>query len=320
MWQALWAASAESDGGSGRAQPEPSAKVILIGDSFVGKSSLLSRFTDGAYDPNFIATVGVDFRRKRFDFSELQWRHWATSLQTIQTAVVISGRESTGTSCDHKPECKDENVAPSEGAATPSAKMKMNDVVINVQFYDTAGQERFQSMTSSYYRSATGVMLVYDVTSMESLLSIPRWAADIDRYCHADGTNISRVLIGNKCDELGRVVSEEDGRKMADRINALFVEVSAKTGMNVDDAFAIIARDLLELAIEANGEEKGQAAAVNKPAADARNARSEGNASEVTNATHDDDVSQSARKSRGGMGSFSFPWKMAFVTDCWLGF
>ncbi|CAF5220170.1 unnamed protein product, partial [Rotaria magnacalcarata] len=64
---------------------------------------------------------------------------------------------------------------------------------------DTAGQERFRVITTSYYRDAAGVLIVYDVTNGESFSRIRRWVDEINKYCD---DNIAKVLVGNKDDSL----------------------------------------------------------------------------------------------------------------------
>ena len=86
-------------------------KVLLIGNSGVGKSSLLLRFTDGEFTDNFMPTIGVDFKVK------------TVTLDSKQTKL---------------------------------------------QIWDTAGQDRFSTITSSYFKGAHGVLVTYDITDRES--------------------------------------------------------------------------------------------------------------------------------------------------------
>ncbi|RNF02731.1 Rab family, other [Trypanosoma rangeli] len=106
---------------------------------------------------------------------------------------------------------------------------------VKLQIWDTAGQESFRSITRSYYRGACGALLVYDVTRRETFTHLQTWLED----ARANANNaIVIMLIGNKCDlEAKRQVSREEGESFARRNNLVFMETSAKTAQNVDDAF-----------------------------------------------------------------------------------
>merc|ERR1712205_299380 len=115
-------------------------KLLLIGDSGVGKSCLLLRFADDTYTESYISTIGVDFK-----------------IRTIE----LDGK------------------------------------TIKLQIRDTAGQERFRTITSSYYRGAHGIIVVFDVTDQESFNNVKQWLQEIDRYACA---NVKKLLVNNKCD------------------------------------------------------------------------------------------------------------------------
>lgn len=108
------------------------------------------------------------------------------------------------------------------------------------QIWDTAGQERFRTITTSYFRGAQGILLVYDVTDRQSFENINKWVSQIADY---GDKHVNKILIGNKCDmEKERVVSEEEGRRLAKTHDMPFYETSAKANMNVSPAFEEIAR------------------------------------------------------------------------------
>lgn len=102
---------------------------------------------------------------------------------------------------------------------------------VKLQIWDTAGQENFRSISRSYFRSAAGALLVYDVTCMISFQSLETWVQEV-RY-NANET-ITMVLVGNKCDmEDKRVISQEKGRAFAKEHGMLFIETSAISSSNV---------------------------------------------------------------------------------------
>ncbi|XP_071516451.1 uncharacterized protein [Panulirus ornatus] len=113
---------------------------------------------------------------------------------------------------------------------------------VKLQIWDTAGQERFRSVTHAYYRDAHALLLLYDVMNKNSYDNTRAWLAEVHEYAQDD---VVIMLIGNKCDVNGeRVVRREDGERLAREYNVVFMETSAKTGLNVDLAFMAIAREL----------------------------------------------------------------------------
>jgi len=126
--------------------------------------------------------------------------------------------------------------------------------IVKLQCWDTAGTESFRSNTRSYYRGAAGCLLVYDVTSRTSFTNARSWLADV--RAHAD-PHLTCILVGNKVDlcEEGsegnsshkrREVPTEEAERWAKEEGLLFVEASAKSGRNVDSAFEVASRDILD--------------------------------------------------------------------------
>lgn len=108
---------------------------------------------------------------------------------------------------------------------------------VKLTIWDTAGQERFRTLTSSYYRGAQGVILVYDVSSRESYENLKKtWIKELQTYANLD--KLVLMVVGNKIDkERQREVSEDEGQTLAQDLNALFMEASAKTRAGVQAAF-----------------------------------------------------------------------------------
>mmetsp|Transcript_26967 Transcript_26967/g.57347 ORF Transcript_26967/g.57347 Transcript_26967/m.57347 type:complete len:215 (-) Transcript_26967:355-999(-) len=172
-------------------------KLVLIGDSGVGKSCLLLRFADDAFTESYISTIGVDFR-----------------FRTV----------------------------------------KMDKKTVKLQIWDTAGQERFRTITSAYYRGADGIIMVYDTTSSDSFDHVNDWLKEVNRYA-SEGT--CKLLVGNKCDRTSdRAVTAERAKEFADDLGVAFLETSAKTAKNVEEAFLTMAGELIkqrEAKLAANG-------------------------------------------------------------------
>lgn len=121
-------------------------------------------------------------------------------------------------------------------------KFKMLDVEgkrVKLQIWDTAGQERFRNITISYFRNASGIIMVYDVGERKSFDNITTWARNVADK--SGESNVQQVLVANKCDLPDPEVSEEEGRALAEKLGMKFFLVSAKANLNIPGAFEHIA-------------------------------------------------------------------------------
>ena len=164
-------------------------KIIIVGDSGVGKTNLLERFVKDKFTGNMVNTVGVDFIGK-----------------TVQ----------------------------------------IQDKIVKLQFWDTAGQEKYRSISSAYYKSADGVIIVYDTTNRESYQNIDIWLEEIQKYSKE---GLIHLLIGNKTDLAEqREVTTEEAIDFSDGRGLFLMEVSAKT--NDDDcvgkAFGVLLKEIFD--------------------------------------------------------------------------
>ncbi|KAL3428933.1 hypothetical protein BDV09DRAFT_201110 [Aspergillus tetrazonus] len=210
-------------------------KLLLIGDSGVGKSCLLLRFADDTYTESYISTIGVDFKTR-----------------TIER----------------------------------------NGKTVKLQIWDTAGHERFRTITSSYYRGAHGICVVYDVTDMDSFINVKQWLQEIDRYA-AEGVN--KLLVGNKSDlEDKKVVEYTVAKEFADSLGIPFLETSAKNASNVEQVFLTMARQI---------KERMGTATVNKPTAQV--GQGQGDQSGSTAPQHQQSSYKPPGKSAGVTASFT---------------
>ena len=122
----------------------------------------------------------------------------------------------------------------------------MDGKAVQLQVWDTAGQERFRALTTSYYRGAHGVILVYDTTDQASFDHLASWIKDVDLY---SGEEVTKLLIGNKDDVKGaKVVDPEQAREFAAEHNMLFMEASAMRATNVSAAFRLLVAEVMHQA------------------------------------------------------------------------
>jgi len=130
------------------------------------------------------------------------------------------------------------------GVEFGSRSITVNNKQIKLQIWDTAGQEKFRSITRAYYRGAVCAMICYDITRRDSFESLTSWLSDCRKFSSGD---VTIVLIGNKIDlDSNRQVSTQEAKEFAEKNNLLFFETSAKTGHNVDLAFEKSAELVLE--------------------------------------------------------------------------
>ena len=173
-------------------------KIVLIGDTSVGKSCLLTRFADDQFTDNYVTTIGVDFRFK--------------------TMIVM-------------------------------------DKIIKVQVWDTAGEERYRSITNAYYRGAEGILIVFDLTNEESFKSIQNWINEVTVFT---GKDVIIICLGNKSD-LKSEISKNTIDEFKKKTNLEIFNVSAKTGEGVEEAF----KHIIELLIKKNTDKKEENNAIN---------------------------------------------------------
>lgn len=163
-------------------------KLLMLGDSGVGKSCLVIRYVGEAKGKiQSMPTIGIDFKVKR---------------------ILLAGRR------------------------------------LKLQVFDTAGQERYRTITASYYRGSNGILLVYDISARESFEAIQNWLRQIE--LHADA-NVAKVLVGNKSDlDSLREVTYSEGSDLAHDYGMKFFETSAQEDVRVDEAFETLAVEALQ--------------------------------------------------------------------------
>jgi len=158
---------------------DKSIKVILLGDSSVGKSSIIERLKSDSFNSNQSATISLEHHN-----------------------LII----------------------------------KINSSIVRMQIWDTAGQEKFDAIASTYYKSADVVIFVYSINMRDSFDRVSQWANQVDENSSIDEQQI-RILIGNKTDlNDERVVSTEEGKDLSKKIGCVhFVEISCLDKTNEEN-------------------------------------------------------------------------------------
>ena len=164
-------------------------KVITLGNSSVGKTSFLMKYTDNSFTLTYTATLGIDFKQKKIKLKD--------------------GRD------------------------------------VRLRIFDTAGQERYKSVSASFIKKADGVILIYDIGDLESFEAVDNWIKSI-REIGKD--NLPIILVGNKCDlsDDKRQVSLKEGQDKANEYNIPFYETSCKEGINIKEVFEKLVDDIME--------------------------------------------------------------------------
>jgi small GTP-binding protein len=179
-------------------QYDLSFKVIVIGDSGVGKSCLTNKATNNIFEENYNATVGFEFF---------------------------------------------------------TLNLKMFNKIIKLQIWDTCGQELYRSLITNFYRNSSLAIIVYAINSEPSFESIDMWLKELRTHSNPDA---KVFLIGNKIDlEKERKITKEKGEKFKELNNLdLFMEASAKSGINAQNIFVQAAKLLYQDYLKYQGDEQ----------------------------------------------------------------
>ena len=145
-----------------------------------------------------------------------------------------------------------ENVMSSIGVDFKTKQLEIDEQYIKLQIWDTAGHEKFRTITTSYYKSAQAIIILYDITEQSSFEHIKYWLIEIEKFAKQ---GVLKILVGNKKDlEEKRQVSKEDVESFAQQNGIKYIEVSAKNNINIEELFLHIVKTLMERHLNAINE------------------------------------------------------------------
>ena len=163
-------------------------KILILGDSSVGKTCFLMRYADNIFQETHMSTIGIDYKLKNIYLKD--------------------------------------------------------DKLVKLQIWDTAGQDRFHSITKTYYKGANGIILIYSVIDRKTFENVQNWLNSIKNEV---SDKVVIFLVGNKIDAADlRQVTYEQGEEMAESYKLPFFECSAKTAENIEETFNELVKKILE--------------------------------------------------------------------------
>ena len=164
-------------------------KFLLLGEDSIGKSSIIERYINNSFKDSYLATIGMDIRKKR---------------------------------------------------------LEINSYDIDIIIYDTAGQERFRSLTKMFYKGSDGILLGFDLTNKKTFDQLGYWINQIEANKSTDYP-LSIVLFGNKYDRKEVIeIKEDDIQSMKKKYNIEYFSTSAKDGINVQNAFEYLVKKTIK--------------------------------------------------------------------------
>jgi Ras-related protein Rab-7A len=207
---------------------ENSIKIVVVGETGVGKTAIIQRFTDSNFTEDFKATVGADFSS-----------HWVDvpveCAHSLTRASMFEGGSGRGFR---------DSLAALERPASGGKTRR-----VQLQIWDTAGQERYRSLSLSYFKGCEAAMVVFDVCSADSYSKLSHWLDEVLRGTGRQSLDGFPVfIVGNKIDHpVGQhAISTEEATQVMMQRGLPYMTCSAKTGQHVDSIFRALALQALD--------------------------------------------------------------------------
>jgi len=144
------------------------------------------------------------------------------------------------------------------GIERESKLVKIGKEIYKITLWDSAGQERFKSLPRKYYQNADGIFILFDVCKEETFNNVSNWINDVKQNTsrafggkegNESSSEIPLFLLGNKIDSLERIISREQGEKLASSLGMKYFEISCKTNINIPE---VMSRMIMESYMKAN--------------------------------------------------------------------
>jgi len=162
-------------------------------------------------------------------------------MSAVDLKLVLLGHKNVGKTSIFNRYVYDEfgNTSMTIGAYFGMKQCKVGDKNCNLAIWDTAGEEKFDSLTNFYCRNATAALVCYDITNYETFANLQRW---VDKIQLEAEKNCSMILVGNKLDLVeanpsARRVPLDEAKRYGASVNAMVVEASAKSGDSIAHTF-----------------------------------------------------------------------------------
>ncbi|OHS99002.1 small GTPase rab5 [Tritrichomonas foetus] len=229
----------------------PTLKVVIVGDTFVGKTSIIQKYHENIFEDCYVNTVGTAFQSVDVPLPSSSCTHSNSTTHNYladnnnhnnnhQNHRNSSINQSAGTQYNHI-ECKNAGQAFTSQNHSMNHSMNNSPSSIRLHIWDTAGQERYANLGQLYYRKANIVLLVFDISSLLSFKNLKN--RRIPSVMETAPEKVKYILVGNKIDRNSeREVSDEKISKLRQKYNIpIYIETSAKTGQGISKLFQTIA-------------------------------------------------------------------------------